>query len=128
MKLVHAEEGEGEGARKSHASPHSHPDAGSQRQSSDASTNAQNPTAAVDRAAAASEDVDIKLFLARELQRMEEKRKEWDEERLCAVCAERPKDVVFECGHVTCSVCAQMLQQCHVCRQKIRKRTRFFYT
>ena len=52
--------------------------------------------------ATAMDVVDINLYLARELAKMEERQKKWEEEEweFCVVCEENPKDIIFQCGHV----------------------------
>ena len=74
------------------------------------------------------EQGEMKLILTKELRKMTEMRREWDEEKLCALCSERPKDVVFNCGHVSCGDCARRLAQCHTCRQNIVAKWKFFYS
>jgi hypothetical protein len=40
----------------------------------------------------------------------------------CAICLEREKEIVFQCGHQCCSVCAPKISQCHTCRVSIRQK------
>ena len=40
----------------------------------------------------------------------------------CSICMEREKDMVFQCGHQCCSVCALKLTNCHTCRAWIVQR------
>lgn len=42
----------------------------------------------------------------------------------CAICMEREKDTVFQCGHQTCSECAWKIANCHTCRAYIIQRIR----
>jgi E3 ubiquitin-protein ligase mind-bomb len=35
---------------------------------------------------------------------------------------ERPKGIVFLCGHQTCRACADMIRECPICREPITKR------
>jgi hypothetical protein len=48
----------------------------------------------------------------------------------CKVCLDRPVQTVLKpCGHsLMCTVCAQSVQQCPVCRQKIEETIRWFPT
>eukprot|EP00094_Tigriopus_californicus_P011432 TCALIF_11037-PA protein Name:"Similar to MIB2 E3 ubiquitin-protein ligase MIB2 (Gallus gallus)" AED:0.04 eAED:0.04 QI:0/0/0/0.5/1/1/2/0/1055 len=39
----------------------------------------------------------------------------------CSICMERKKNVVFLCGHGSCSECAETLKSCHMCRKPIAK-------
>ena len=45
---------------------------------------------------------------------------------LCPICMERDKNVVFFCGHSACKECSERLEDCHVCRQTIQNRIRFY--
>ncbi len=49
-----------------------------------------------------------------------------DREQLCAVCWERRKDTVFQCGHATCAECGDRLVACCICRQRISIRIRMY--
>jgi hypothetical protein len=40
----------------------------------------------------------------------------------CSICMEREKDMVFQCGHQCCSVCAVRITHCHTCRAWIVQR------
>ena len=48
----------------------------------------------------------------------------------CQVCfhgyQESSQPVAFGCGHVSCGTCAQQLNECHMCRTWIERRTRLF--
>ena len=40
----------------------------------------------------------------------------------CVVCWERPREIVFQCGHQWCSTCAQSISNCPYCRKRIMQR------
>ena len=44
---------------------------------------------------------------------------EWREHFGCPICMERKKDVVFLCGHATCSECVRHIRECYMCRRPI---------
>eukprot|EP00798_Chlamydomonas_sp_ICE-L_P006961 gene6961-2231_t len=48
------------------------------------------------------------------------------QENICAVCWERKKDTIFQCGHATCSECGDKLTACCICRQPIAIRIRMY--
>ncbi|KAF1323438.1 Copine-like protein, partial [Globisporangium splendens] len=48
------------------------------------------------------------------------------EELLCAICEDRRKDTVFQCGHETCKSCADTLTHCPICRAQIQVRIKRF--
>lgn len=47
---------------------------------------------------------------------------EIEESHACSICMERKRNVVFLCGHGTCSKCADTLKTCHMCRKAITKK------
>jgi len=50
------------------------------------------------------------------------------EQKTCILCIDKDKEIVFvPCGHLcTCSVCAQSLIKCPVCRSNIQQRIKTF--
>ncbi len=46
--------------------------------------------------------------------------------RQCGVCLDRPKNIVFNCGHLVCSACAERLSTCPFCRAEITTRIQTF--
>ena len=51
---------------------------------------------------------------------------EEDERALCNICMERRLDTAFLCGHQACSLCAERINQCHMCMQPIERRIPLF--
>jgi len=49
------------------------------------------------------------------------------DETICAICVERPKTVAFQCGHLCCVNCSEMLIACHMCRVKINQKIKLFF-
>ena len=49
---------------------------------------------------------------------------ELENERLCSICIERPKDCAFQCGHRFCRECARspQLTVCPLCRAPVTQR------
>lgn len=47
---------------------------------------------------------------------------EIEESHACSICMERKRNMVFLCGHGTCSKCADTLKTCHMCRKTITKK------
>ena len=45
----------------------------------------------------------------------------------CGICLERPKNMVFQCGHCACATCSEKLKDCHVCRTKITSKHKLFF-
>ncbi|XP_042384634.1 E3 ubiquitin-protein ligase RGLG2-like [Zingiber officinale] len=45
---------------------------------------------------------------------------------ICPICLSNPKDMVFGCGHQTCSACGQSLQSCPLCRTEIQTRIKLY--
>ncbi|XP_075745815.1 E3 ubiquitin-protein ligase MIB2 isoform X2 [Rhipicephalus microplus] len=47
---------------------------------------------------------------------------ELEDRHTCNICMEKPRDVVFMCGHGSCKVCAENLDLCHMCRVPIERK------
>ncbi|KAF0690017.1 hypothetical protein As57867_018517, partial [Aphanomyces stellatus] len=52
--------------------------------------------------------------------------REMHEAQLCPICEDQKKDVVFQCGHETCTSCGDQLSLCPICRVAITQRIRRF--
>ncbi|KAK9888621.1 hypothetical protein WA026_000850 [Henosepilachna vigintioctopunctata] len=59
---------------------------------------------------------------AERMRYLESKIAEIEESHACSICMERKRNVVFLCGHGTCSKCADTLKTCHMCRKTITKK------
>ncbi|XP_059468755.1 E3 ubiquitin-protein ligase MIB2-like [Neocloeon triangulifer] len=57
---------------------------------------------------------------------LESKIAEIEEANCCSICMERPRNVVFLCGHSACDTCAQPLKVCHMCRKTITNKINIF--
>ncbi|BFZ22874.1 hypothetical protein BsWGS_25913 [Bradybaena similaris] len=44
----------------------------------------------------------------------------------CPICMERQRNRVFQCGHATCSQCADSLRICPICRKVIKQKINLF--
>ena len=47
-------------------------------------------------------------------------------DNLCEICLTREREVVFNCGHRSCSRCSTRIVNCFLCRERITQRIRFF--
>lgn len=47
---------------------------------------------------------------------------ELEDRHTCGICMDKPRDVVFLCGHGSCAVCAGNLNLCHMCRTPIERK------
>lgn len=61
-----------------------------------------------------------------ELSRLQMERERFNEEKTCAVCMDRQKAIVFDCGHTTCEECSIKMRLCHTCRKPIAKKIKFY--
>ncbi|CAB3361685.1 Hypothetical predicted protein [Cloeon dipterum] len=57
---------------------------------------------------------------------LESKIAEIEEANCCSICMERPRNIVFLCGHSACDTCAQPLKVCHMCRKPITNKINIF--
>ena len=48
-----------------------------------------------------------------------------EQEEHCGLCMERPKGVVFQCGHQTCALCSTV-DECPFCRAPVTARIVLF--
>ena len=46
----------------------------------------------------------------------------YKKDKECCICMDNNQDMIFNCGHGTCSVCSPQLQNCPFCRQQINFR------
>ncbi len=53
---------------------------------------------------------------------------ELEDKQCCPICMDRTCDVVFGCGHLACSQCAQTLNICHMCRLEIQQKIHLFWS
>ncbi|GFH56181.1 hypothetical protein CTEN210_12657 [Chaetoceros tenuissimus] len=44
----------------------------------------------------------------------------------CVVCMDRPKEIVFQCGHQCCTTCSASMLNCPTCRVMILQRIRLY--
>ncbi|XP_044467418.1 E3 ubiquitin-protein ligase RGLG4 [Mangifera indica] len=49
-----------------------------------------------------------------------------DRTQACPICLTSPKDLAFNCGHMTCSDCGSRVTNCPICRQRITNRLRLY--
>ena len=49
-----------------------------------------------------------------------------EEAQLCAICMEHKKSIVFNCGHLACAECSNLIQRCHMCQADIQARTKIY--
>jgi len=48
------------------------------------------------------------------------------DEQVCPICLTNPKDMAFQCGHLTCKECGPTLSTCPLCRAPITMRVRLY--
>lgn len=60
------------------------------------------------------------------VKQLESKIAQMEESQTCPICLENKRDIIFLCGHSTCSICAGSLTNCHLCRKPIEKKIRFY--
>ena len=57
---------------------------------------------------------------------LEERLLGYEEQYTCTICMERPKTIVFLCGHGACAVCVETLRSCHMCRVPILQKINLY--
>jgi E3 ubiquitin-protein ligase mind-bomb len=71
-------------------------------------------------------EISRQLGSAERLKVLEHKIAEIEEANCCSICMERPRNVVFLCGHTACDICSQPLKVCHMCRKPITNKINMF--
>ena len=67
---------------------------------------------------------EYKKELEKQQSKAREDAKKAQEGNLCPICLDAGINMVFNCGHQVCSTCGEKLQVCHVCRKKLRQRSK----
>ncbi|CAF1011737.1 unnamed protein product, partial [Brachionus calyciflorus] len=44
------------------------------------------------------------------------------EQTICQICMDKQKNMVFLCGHGTCQMCGDQMNECPICRKLIQKK------
>lgn len=58
-------------------------------------------------------------YLVDKIRILEKKLTAIEDANNCSICLENSKNVIFLCGHGSCSVCCTNLSVCHMCRKYI---------
>ncbi|OAF68083.1 hypothetical protein A3Q56_04182, partial [Intoshia linei] len=45
----------------------------------------------------------------------------------CLICLDNQRDIVFNCGHTVCKSCSIKLEECHICRKKIKSKNSLYF-
>lgn len=48
-------------------------------------------------------------------------------EKQCGICLNTNKNTVFGCGHGACQSCAELIEECHICRNPISMQIPFYW-
>jgi len=70
-----------------------------------------------------------RIVVQAEHKRLEMERKQYLELKKCCICLDREKDTVLvDCFHYcVCSICANVLEICPLCKSKIQTKKRIYY-
>ena len=49
-----------------------------------------------------------------------------EQEKLCTICYERPKDLLLGCGHLLCSECGKSMEECPFDKTRIKSKKKFY--
>ncbi|XP_053211860.1 E3 ubiquitin-protein ligase mib1-like [Panonychus citri] len=67
------------------------------------------------------EDTNITVLVERQ-HLLESKMRKFEEENTCGICWINEKKIIFSCGHGACSDCADIIEDCHLCRASINEK------
>jgi E3 ubiquitin-protein ligase mind-bomb len=57
-----------------------------------------------------------------DLQKLQQQLQDIKDQTCCPVCMDRLKNMIFLCGHGTCQMCGDRMQECPICRKAVEKR------
>ena len=57
-----------------------------------------------------------------DVEKLQQQLDDMKEQSLCPVCLDRTKNMIFLCGHGSCQMCGDRLQECPICRKIVEKR------
>ncbi|XP_048582357.1 E3 ubiquitin-protein ligase MIB1-like [Nematostella vectensis] len=61
-----------------------------------------------------------------ELSQLQQQLQDMKEQTMCPVCMDRRKNLIFLCGHGTCQLCGDRMQECPMCRKTVERRILLF--
>eukprot|EP00794_Sanderia_malayensis_P003708 gene3708-4228_t len=64
--------------------------------------------------------------LLNSLKNLEAKVRDIESASTCTICMDRPRNIMFLCGHGTCEICSPSLRVCPICREPIEKKIAVF--
>ncbi|CAB4060140.1 MIB [Lepeophtheirus salmonis] len=56
------------------------------------------------------------------VKKLQEQLNDIKEQTMCPVCLDRFKNMIFLCGHGTCQMCGDRMNECPICRKTVEKR------
>ncbi|RNA27483.1 E3 ubiquitin- ligase MIB1 [Brachionus plicatilis] len=56
------------------------------------------------------------------LKKLQQQLQDIKEQTMCPVCMDKQKNMVFLCGHGTCQLCGDQMNECPICRKLIQKK------
>lgn len=57
-----------------------------------------------------------------DLQKLQQQLQDIKDQTCCPVCMDRLKNMIFLCGHGTCQLCGDRMQECPICRKPVERR------
>ncbi|XP_006816177.1 uncharacterized protein LOC102802857 [Saccoglossus kowalevskii] len=65
--------------------------------------------------------------LEEEKKELQEKARALEDKHCCPICMETTRDVAFQCGHMTCRKCSELIHKCPICRTAITQRINLYH-
>ncbi|XP_067677818.1 E3 ubiquitin-protein ligase MIB1-like isoform X1 [Haliotis asinina] len=60
--------------------------------------------------------------VSRDIQKLQQQLQDIKDQTCCPVCMDRLKNMIFLCGHGTCQLCGDRMNECPICRKSVEKR------
>lgn len=57
-----------------------------------------------------------------DVQKLQQQLNDMKEHTTCPICLDKFKNMIFLCGHGTCQMCGDRMNECPICRKEIQKR------
>ena len=58
----------------------------------------------------------------KDVERLQQQLEDIKEQTVCPVCMDRLKNMIFLCGHGSCQMCGDRMEECPICRKPVERR------
>ena len=58
----------------------------------------------------------------KDVEKLQQQLEDIKEQTVCPVCMDRVKNMIFLCGHGSCQMCGDRMNECPICRKPVERR------